>query len=131
MDRVDADRGVLITAEGLLMYLQPDEALGLIRDCAARFPGGRMVFDSIPAFFSRRTLKGFKLSDHYTVPAMPFSLSPDDGLALAGEIPGVRSARDIKLPPGRGIFRVSAWPGLDRGFYRRIRPSITLLEFGS
>jgi O-methyltransferase involved in polyketide biosynthesis len=38
MDRVETSNGVFITAEGLLMYLQPDDVLGLIRDCAARFP---------------------------------------------------------------------------------------------
>jgi O-methyltransferase involved in polyketide biosynthesis len=32
MDRVDATDGVFITAEGLLMYLDPDDALALIRD---------------------------------------------------------------------------------------------------
>jgi O-methyltransferase involved in polyketide biosynthesis len=131
MDRVDSGHGVFITAEGLLMYLLPDHALGLIRDCAARFPGGQMMFDSIPHWFSRRTLKGFKLSDRYTTPPMPFALTADEGLALADTIPGVSAARDIPLPPGRGAFKVAAWPPLDRvGFLRRNRPSITLLEFG-
>jgi O-methyltransferase involved in polyketide biosynthesis len=45
MDQVETEHGVFITAEGLLMYLTPDDALGLIRDCAARFPGGQMMFD--------------------------------------------------------------------------------------
>jgi O-methyltransferase involved in polyketide biosynthesis len=131
MDRVDGSQGVFITAEGLLMYLEPDDALGLIRDCAARFPGGQMMFDSIPHWFSRRTLKGFKLSDRYIAPPMPFALTADEGLALANRIPGVRAARDIALPPGRGIFKLAAWPPLDRiAVLRRIRPSITLLEFG-
>jgi hypothetical protein len=62
---------------------------------------------------------------------MPFGLSADEGLGLADSIPGVRAARDIALPPGRGIFKVAAWPPLDRiGLLRRVRPSITLLEFG-
>ena len=34
MDQVETEHGVFITAEGLLMYLKPDDALGLIRDCA-------------------------------------------------------------------------------------------------
>jgi O-methyltransferase involved in polyketide biosynthesis len=131
MDRVDGSQGVFITAEGLLMYLEPDDALGLIRDCAARFPGGQMMFDSIPHWFSRPTLRGFKLSDRYIAPPMPFALTADEGLALANRIPGVRAARDIALPPGRGIFKLAAWPPLDRiAVLRRIRPSITLLEFG-
>ncbi|BBX01090.1 putative O-methyltransferase OMT [Mycolicibacterium moriokaense] len=130
MDRVDASHGVFITAEGLLMYLEPGDALGLIRDCAARFPGGQMMFDSIPHWFSRRTLKGMQLSDRYIAPPMPFALSADEGLALAGRIPGVRAARDIALPRGRGLFKLAARPTLDRlGFVRRHRPSITLLEF--
>jgi O-methyltransferase involved in polyketide biosynthesis len=131
MDRVDSSRGVFITAEGLLMYLDPADALGLIRDCAARFPGGRMMFDSIPKWFSKRTQAGFKLSDRYRTPAMPFGLSADEGVALAGSVAGVRAARDIALPPGRGWWRLAGWPPLDRiGPFRRMRPSITLLEFG-
>ena len=129
MDKVDGEHGVFITAEGLLMYLEPDDALGLIRDCAARFPGGQMMFDTIPHWFSRRTLKGFKLSDRYIAPPMPFGMTVDEGLALADTIPGVRSARDVGYPPGRGLWKVM--PPLDRlGFMRRIRPGITLLEFG-
>jgi O-methyltransferase involved in polyketide biosynthesis len=131
MERVDDSRGVFITAEGLLMYLEPDGALGLIRECAARFPGGQMMFDSIPRWLSARTLKGLKLSDRYIAPPMPFSLTADEGLALAESISGVRAAHDIALPAGRGIFKLAAWPRLDRlGFLRRNRPSITLLEFG-
>jgi O-methyltransferase involved in polyketide biosynthesis len=129
MDRVDASNGVFITAEGLMMYLERDEALGLVRDCAARFPGARMMFDSIPPFFSRRTVKGVKLSNRYTAPPMPFAMRPEEGIALAETIPGIRCARDIKLPPGRGMFKLVAWPSFERGFLSRYRPSITLLEF--
>ena len=128
---IDTSDGVVITAEGLLMYLEPGDALGLIRDCAARFPGGQMLYDPIPRWFSRRALAGFKLSDRYIAPPMPFGLTADEGVALADGIPGVREARAIAPPPGRGIWKWTAWPPLDRiGLLRRIRPSITLLEFG-
>jgi O-methyltransferase involved in polyketide biosynthesis len=131
MDRVNDSHPVFITAEGLLMYLERDDALGLIRDCAARFPGGQMMFDSIPHWLSRRTLKGLKLSDRYLTPPMPFALSPDEAVALAGRMPGVRAAHDIAQAPGRGLFKLMAWRPLDHlGFYRRNRPSYTLLEFG-
>jgi len=131
MDQVDSTDGVFVTAEGLLMYLPPDEALGLIRACAERFPGGAMIFDSIPPWFSRRTLSGMKLSKRYTAPPMPFALTADEGLALAGRIPGVTSARDVVMPPGRGLFKLAALPQLDRGLVHRTRPSITVLQFGS
>ncbi|MDG5484901.1 class I SAM-dependent methyltransferase [Mycolicibacterium gadium] len=130
MDRIDDSHGVFITAEGLLMYLEPDDALGLIRACATRFPGGHMMFDSIPHWFSRRTLTGLKLSDRYVTPPMPFALSAEEALALAGRIPGVRGARDIAMPPGRGLWKVASHSRMDHiGFLRRNRPSITVLEF--
>lgn len=132
MDRVDSADGVFLTAEGLLMYLDPDDALSLIADCANRFPGGAMMFDSIPHWFSRRTLNGFRLSDRYVAPPMPFALNADEALSLAGSVPGVRAARDIALPPGRGLWKVTAWQPLDKiGWLRRIRPSTVLLEFAA
>ena len=134
MDHVDAADGVFITAEGLLMYLEPEDVRALIADCAARFPGGRMVFDSIPHWVSRRTLKGLRLSDRYIAPPMPFALTADEGLAMAGNgpgaIPGVKSARDVPMQAGRGLFKLAAgsWP--DRiDTIHRIRPSITVLDF--
>ncbi len=54
----DPARGVFISAEGLFMYLERDEVFALISDCAARFPGGQLFFDSIPPWLSRRTLRG-------------------------------------------------------------------------
>jgi O-methyltransferase involved in polyketide biosynthesis len=130
MDRVDSSNGVFITAEGLLMYLAPDESLGLIRDCAARFPGGQMMFDSIPHWVSRKTLKGLRLSKRYTAPTMPFGSTADEALELARTVPGVAAAHDIALPRGRGVWRLMSSPALDRiGFHRRHRPSITVLEF--
>lgn len=130
MDSVDDSNGVFITAEGLFMYLEPADVMALIRDCAARFPGGRMMFDNIPPWFSRRTLRGFKLSDRYSAPPMPLGMTPDEAVALADTVPGVRAAHDITMLPGRGIFKVAAWPPLDKiGVLRRARPSITLLEF--
>ena len=131
MDQVKTDDGVFITAEGLLMYLEPEDSLSLIADCAARFPGGQLMFDSIPHWFSRRTLTGLRLSDRYLTPAMPFAMTADEGLALAGSIDGVRTARDISLPPGRGLWKLASLSTLDRiGAFRRARPSVTLLEFG-
>ena len=77
------------------------------------------------------TLTGLRLSDRYLTPAMPFARSADEGLALAGSVDGVRRARDIALPPGRGVWKLASLPALDRiDAFRRARPSVTLLEFG-
>lgn len=93
-----------------------------------------MMFDSIPHWASRRTIKGWHLSNRYIAPPMPFALTADEGLAMAGSgpgaIPGVRSARDVTMPPGRGLFKLAAEPWLDRiGPIHRMRPSMTVLDF--
>ena len=130
LDRVDPDLGVFISAEGLFMYFDRDDVLSLIAACAARFPGGRLFFDSVPAWFSARTLKGLKLTNSYTVPPMPFSLSVTQALQLPELIAGVETATDIKPPPGRGLWASRTVAALsDRPPLRDRRPSITLLTF--
>lgn len=131
MDRVDPDDGVFVIAEGLLMYLDEGQVVDLIADCARRFPGGRMIFDSIPPWFRDRTLRGMRLSDRYTAPPMPFSLTVPQALALPDHVPGLARARDVALPPGRGVM----WGNplflglMDTRPLRDHRPCITLLDF--
>ena len=87
MDRVEPTDGVFITAEGLLMYLDPEEALGLIRDCAARFPGGADDVRLGPAWFSNRTSRASGSPTATSSPPMPFGQSADEALAMAGTHP--------------------------------------------
>lgn len=131
MDRVDASNGVVITAEGLLMYLPEDDARALIADCAARFPGGVMVFDSIPPWYRDRTLEGLHLTERYTTPPMPFALTVTEAAGLADEIPHVVEVRDVMVPSGRGPWRSRILRRLSRAsFIRDSRPAITRLTFG-
>jgi O-methyltransferase involved in polyketide biosynthesis len=132
MDAVDTSGGVFITAEGLLMYLQPEDALGLIAQCAKRFPGGRMIFDLPPAWFSKLSrLGGVRTSLRYRVPPMPFSLSAGRAADLVNTVPGVRAVHHLAYPRGRGALLnavVSVVYGVQ--FLDPLRPSLTLLEFG-
>lgn len=121
----------MITAEGLFMYLPQDEVHPLIADLAARFPGGRLVYDSIPAWFSNLTLRGgLKTSDRYTAPPMPTSQTVSESLLLPRRIPGVASVQDLLLPPGRGPWAVPALRMLAQlPWLRDQRPSLTVLTF--
>ena len=132
MDRVDTEHGVFVTAEGLLMYLQPAEALGLITECAARFPGGRMMFDLPPAWFARGISRGLlRPTLGYRVPAMPFSMTPSQLADLRNDVPGIRAVHDIPLPPGRGrVFNALTWAVQRLPLFDPVRPVLTLLEFG-
>jgi len=123
--------GVFITAEGLLMYLQPDEAMGLITECARRFPGGQMIFDLPPAWFAALIRRGVRMTSRYRVPPMPFSMSAAEAANLVNTVPGVRTVRDVPFPPGRGrVWNTVAWAVQRIPLFDPIRPAFTLLEFG-
>ncbi|MBO0866127.1 MAG: hypothetical protein J2P16_13765 [Mycobacterium sp.] len=122
---------MFVTAEGLLMYRQPDEALELIAQCAKRFPGGRMLFDLPPAWFGWFARRGHRISLRYKVPPMPFRMSVTEAADLVNTVPGIRVVRDLQPPPGRGVLlnslrsSICRIPALDS-----LRPTLTLLEFG-
>lgn len=130
MDKVDPKPGVFITAEGLLMYLQPDEALGLITQCARRFPGGRMLFDLPPAWFAGLAQRGWlRPTLRYKVPPMPFHMTPARAARLV-EVPGVRAVHDIPVEPGRGrLFNSLVGLANNVGLFDPVRMVTTLLEF--
>lgn len=132
MDQVDTDDGVFITAEGLLMYLQPEEAMGLIAECAKRFPGGQMIFDLPPVIVKKLTRKnGMRSSRRYRVPPMPFSLSPAELADLADTVPGIRAVHDLPIPKGRGLLFGKLFPAYWQwNWSKQYRGAYTLLEFG-
>jgi O-methyltransferase involved in polyketide biosynthesis len=131
MDSVDPPGGVFITAEGLLMYLQPEQALGLIAQCANRFPGGRMIFDLPPPWFAKVSQRGMRTSRRYKGPPLPFSLSVAEAADLVNTVPGVRAVHQLRLPPGRGGRSNAAVSMLYRvRLFDALRPCLTLLEFG-
>ncbi|MGV0791417.1 class I SAM-dependent methyltransferase [Mycolicibacterium sp. XJ1819] len=131
MDAVPTADGVLVTAEGLLMYLQPDEAMDLITQCARRFPGGQMIFDLPPVLVKKFAPKGMRSSRRYRVPPMPFSLSASQLADLVHTVPGVRAVQDLPMPAGRGFFFEKVFPALWRlGPIKNFRGAYTLLEFG-
>ncbi|CAJ1495133.1 class I SAM-dependent methyltransferase [[Mycobacterium] kokjensenii] len=131
MDRVDPDNGVFISAEGLLMYLQPEQSLGLIQECARRFPGGRMLFDVPPPWMAAVIRRGVRTSLRYKAPPMPFNLSVSEAADLVNTMPGIRAVRDLPMPAGRGLlFNTLLSAAYRLRFLDPLRPSLTLLEFG-
>jgi O-methyltransferase involved in polyketide biosynthesis len=102
MDRVDAQHGVFVAAEGLLPYLPPEQVMGLIGECARRFPSGQMMFDLPPksqAVVSRHRMRTGRRSGW---PATPFSLSAREIRKLADTVPRIQAVHELPLPRGRG-----------------------------
>lgn len=97
-EQVPAKRPIFVTAQGLFMYL-PEQAVGeLIRAMAQRWPGMWLMFDHVPRWLSRKTLsrKGFGVTPHYRIPAMPWGIAPSKVEAFvtkwAGQTRGYKNA---------------------------------------
>jgi O-methyltransferase involved in polyketide biosynthesis len=130
-EQVDPSQGVFITAEGLLMYLQPQLALELIAECAKRFPGAQMLFDMPVAWFSKMARRGLRISRQYTFPPMPFAMSPSEAANLANTVPGIRVVHDLPMSPGRGLLFNTLMSSVYRtSALSSLRPALALLEFG-
>jgi O-methyltransferase involved in polyketide biosynthesis len=78
MDEVDPSHGVFVTAQGLLMYFDEADVRRLLVAICERFPGAELMFDTIPRWFSQKTLKGFAKTRHYTAPPMPWGIDRDE-----------------------------------------------------
>ena len=131
MDEVDTSNGVFITAEGLLMYLQPKDSMGLITQCAKRFPGGQMVFDLPPVLVKKLAPRGMRASRRYRIPPMPFSLSVSQLAELVNTVPGIRAVHDLPMPKGRGLVFNTLFPAFwQLSLTKQLRGAYTLLEFG-
>ena len=111
---VDDSAGVLVTAQGLLMYFQPAEVHRLIAACARRLPGGSLVFDGVPPWFSARTLRGqLRTAQGYQTPPMPWALDAAELARLRG-LPGVTGLTELCPPRGRGPLFGGLFPLLNR-----------------
>lgn len=115
MELPDPSRGLLITAQGLLMYFQPSEVHLLIAACAGRFPGASLVLDGVPRWFSRRTLEGrMQTRAGYRTPPMPWALDDAEMDALRKLHPRIRDVRPLPPARGRGFFYRTLAPLLHR-----------------
>ncbi|MGW7576232.1 class I SAM-dependent methyltransferase [Streptomyces sp. NPDC054765] len=128
---IDTSRGVLVTAQGLLMYLQPAQVTHLIAGCADAFPGGSMVFDTVSRRFSARTRTGAQGPGGHRLPPMPWGMDAADRDRLRTAHPAVTEVTDVPLPAGRGFLGYLAPRAAALPLLRGDRPLITRLRFGT
>jgi O-methyltransferase involved in polyketide biosynthesis len=114
MDEVDAPKGVLVSAQGLFMYLERDEVHGLVARLARRFPGGELVFDGVPRWTSVVTARRQVPSGgSMPAPPMPWPMDGREAAALRA-IPGVTGVERLHPPRGRGFVHGYALPVMER-----------------
>ncbi len=115
MDMVDPDEGVLVTAQGLLMYLPPPQVRRLIAGCADRLRGGELLFDAVPRWFARAVSAG-KVQGRggFVFPPMPWGMDADESGRIARAHPNITQVRELPWPPPRGRLARALAPAARR-----------------
>ena len=103
MEEVNPAKGVFITAQGLLMYFDPEEVRRLIATCAQRFPRGGMMFDVIPRWYSQQTLTGYQKTRSYKTPRMPFGLNVNEIPSIRNYHSNIAAVQEIGAGRGRSF----------------------------
>ncbi|MYT29648.1 class I SAM-dependent methyltransferase [Streptomyces sp. SID8354] len=131
-DEIDPSRGVLITAQGLLMYLQPRQVRDLLAGCAEAFPGGALVFDTVPRWFSAYTFTGaVRTARGYPAPPMPWAINRSELPRLVTAHPAITSVRQLLPSVGRGLYHGAVAPLLSRIGIRNALVLVTAVaQFG-
>jgi O-methyltransferase involved in polyketide biosynthesis len=115
MDHVDDSRGLFVTAQGLFMYFREADVRRLLVAIVERFPGVELMFDTIPRWFSDKTLKGFHKTQHYRAPPMPWGIDRREiEPTLRRWSPHVQSVTIVPYGYFRGL------PGLLRPLLQRV-----------
>lgn len=133
MDEVEPGtppQNVLVTAQGLLMYLAPRDVRKLIAACAERFPGGSFLFDALPRALVARSLAGrTQTPGGYRAPQWQWGMNTGEYRKIATASPRIADVRSLPLPRGRGLYALAPVSHLLPGL-RSMRMSIVSVRFG-
>lgn len=113
MEQIDASDGAVLFAAGVFHYFTFEQACALCQAAAERFPGGRIVFDTIGKLgkvLMRSTFKNFGMENYDDC------LFVDDPAVLDGWVTGARVSTkgymlgyyDMRSPGVRGLHRFLA-----------------------
>lgn len=129
MDEVDGSRGVFVSAQGLLMYFEEAQVRTLLVAIIERFPGVTLMFDAIPRWLSKRTLKGIGMTKHYKMPPMPWGVGRDQIEPLlrswSSRVSRVR-VTEYGVSPGAGLVLLHVMGRLP--ILCNLIPTITYVE---
>jgi O-methyltransferase involved in polyketide biosynthesis len=114
LGQLDGRTGVLVTAQGLLMYLEPGQVHDLIAACAGRVADGVLLFDAVPRWLSERTQREpLGGPTGYRPPPWTWGIDSDE-LRRLRATPRLAELRRLRLPRGRGPLFGYAVPLLGR-----------------
>jgi O-methyltransferase involved in polyketide biosynthesis len=102
VDELEPDARVLVTAQGLLPYLEHEQVHALIAGMAERLPGSSFVFDVVPEKMLELVRKTSGKERDQAVELWTWLFDLDERAAIA-EIPGVARLRDLSPPLAVGL----------------------------
>ncbi|MGX1855228.1 class I SAM-dependent methyltransferase [Streptomyces sp. NPDC055299] len=107
----EPQRGVIVTAPGVLMRLSPTAVRALLAACAERFPGGALVFDALPRLTAALARRAAAAPGGGRRPApVRWGLDRGDLPRVAGTHPGIAAVREVAPVPAPGrAGRPAAW----------------------
>lgn len=129
MDRVESPEPVLIVAQGLFAYLRPGEVTRLIGACADRFPGGSLMFDTQPRWFTGLARLGVLRSGRFRLPPMYFGMSPVGLRRLGGARRRLENVRYLPPDRRRGPLGYALSRGHRTPLARRTMPATVWADF--
>jgi O-methyltransferase involved in polyketide biosynthesis len=104
MDEVDSSRGLLVTAQGLLMYFEPAVVHRFLAACAHRLPGAALAFDAVAPWMRARSERdGVQTGEGYQLPPWHWAMDPAEARRIA-KLPGIAELRVLRPPRGRGLL---------------------------
>lgn len=129
LDEVDGSHGVFVTAQGLFMYFEEADVRRLFVAIVDRFPGVTLMFDTIPRWFSKKTLQGFGKTKHYRAPPMPWGVGQKEIEPLLRRwSPRVRSVKTQAYGYMRGPARALVYLADHVSFMKNLPPAIVRVE---
>ena len=131
VDSVPRDRPCFVVAQGLLMYLEPEQVQRILVGIAARLPGAGMMFDTVPPWLLAWTRLGLPVAPRYRAPRMAWGTSIGRLDTLRDWVPTLREISTIEYAYPHGLRRyllrsLRRSPGL-----RLAMPAIVKIRFGA
>jgi O-methyltransferase involved in polyketide biosynthesis len=102
--RVDRERSVIITAQGLLPYFQRDEVHRLLTAWAQLLPGAWLLFDAVTAHLQAIRRRN-PLPNGYRPPDWTWTVDTDE-LCRFRELPGVKDLHEVPHAGGDRLLSV-------------------------
>lgn len=106
ISHLDPARPIFVSAQGLLMYYTEVEVRQLVTNLFDQLSDLMFVFDTIPPWFSRKTIRGFARTPNYTLPPLPWGIAYSNiESTLKKWSPKILDVRIKPYMPARGKLR--------------------------